>query len=209
MATVNPRPRPITEANLRSFFHDSLQSAANNQGVAVEEATLWYLTNLLTNFSRSEQLFDRTENGQSLTPLVALYAWAAEAPTEAERKLALQRLGDVALFISGLFSGLFVRRRRLVDVDYYIAMGGSAYGYLSENSRGSVREQTLAVIFHELSREFARLVDVLAEVGENAPGADKQDVLRMHELWSKTASARLERKLRALGITPVRLTRTH
>ena len=209
MDTVSPRPRPIAEANLRSFFHDSLQSAASNQGVEVEQATLWYLTNLLTNFSRSEKLFNRTENGQSLTPLVALYAWAAEAPSEAERKLALQRLGDVALFISGLFSGLFARRRRLVDVDYYIAMGGSAYGYLSENSRGSVREQTLAVIFHQLSREFARLVDVLAEVGENAPGSDSHDLLRLHELWSRTGSVRLERKLRALGITPVGLTRTH
>ncbi len=209
MDTVSPRPRPIAEANLRSFFHDSLQSAASNQGVEVAEATLWYLTNLLTTFSRSEQLFDRTGNGQSLTPLVALYAWAAEAPSEAERKLALQRLGDVALFISGLFSGLFVRRRRLVDVDYYIAMGGSAYGYLSEKSRGSVREQTLAAIFCQLSREFARLVDVLAEVGENAPGADNHDVLRLHQLWSQTGSVRLERKLRALGITPARLTRTH
>ena len=88
-------------------------------------------------------------------------------------------------------------------------MGGSAYGYLSEKSRGSVREHTLAAIFCQLSREFARLVDVLAEVGENAPGADNHDVLRLHQLWSQTGSVRLERKLRALGITPARLTRAH
>ncbi len=209
MDTSGPRPRPIAAPSLQSFFHDSLQEAAGNQGVAVDEATLWYLTNLLTSFSRSERLFDRTEEGQALTPLAALYALAAEAEFETERKRALQRLGDVALFISGLYSGLFVRRRRLVDVDYYIAMGGSAYGYLSESSSHSVREQTLAAIFHQLSTEFARLVDVLAEVGENAAGSDNHDVLRMHELWSRTGSARLERKLRALGIIPVNLSRTH
>jgi len=209
MDTLNPRPRPITASSLQSFFHDSLHDAARNQGVEVDEATLWYVTNLLTTFSRSEHLFDRNEQGQALTPLVALYATAAEAASEAERKRALQRLGDVALFISGLYSGLFVRRRRLVDVDYYIAMGGGAYGYLSDNSSRSVSEQTLAAVFHQLSREFARLVDVLAEVGENAAGSDNHDVLRMHELWSRTGSARLERKLRALGIIPARLTRTH
>ena len=207
--TLDLRPRPIKASSLQSFFHDSLQGAASNQGVEVDEATFWYLTNLLTNFSRSERLFDRTEEGRALTPLVALYALEVEAASEAERKRALQRLGDVALFISGLYSGLFVRRRRLVDVDYYIAMGGSAYGYLSENSSQSVRDQSLAAVFHQLSREFARLVDVLAEVGENAAGSDNRDVLRMHELWSQTGSARLERKLRALGVTPAKLSRTH
>ncbi len=209
MDTLNARPKPIAAPSLQSFFHDSLRAAASNQAVEVDEATLWYLTNLLTTFSRSEQLFDRTEQGRALTPLVALYALAAEAASEAERKRALQRLGDVALFISGLYSGLFVRRRRLVDVDYYIAMGGSAYGYLSENSSRSVQEQTLAAVFHQLSRDFARLVDVLAEVGENAAGSDSHDVLRMHELWSQTGSTRLARKLRRLGIVPERLTRTH
>ncbi len=209
MDTLSSRPRPIAASNLQSFFHDSLREAADNQGVEVAEATLWYLTNLLTSFSRSERLFDKTEEGRALTPLVALYALAVEATSEAERKRTLQRLGDVALFISGLYSGLFLRRRRLVDVDYYIAMGGSAYGYLSDNSGQRVQEQTLAAVFHQLSREFARLVDVLAEVGESAAGSDSHDILRMHELWSRTGSVRLARKLRDLGISPVKLTRAH
>ena len=209
MDTPSPRPRPIAASSLLSFFHESLKTAAGNQRVDIDEATLWYLTNLLTSFSRSECLFDRTEDGQSLTPLTALYALAAEAASESERKRALKRLGDVALFISGLYSGLFARPRRLLDVDYYIAMGGSAYGYLSENSSRGMREQALAAVFHQLSREFVRMVDVLAEVGENSAGSDQHDVLRMHELWSRTGSTRLERKLRALGITPERLSHAH
>ena len=209
MVNVEHQLKPLTESSLRSFFHDSLNRAISNQQVAADEATVWYLTNLLTVYARTEHLFDETQDGRALTPLAALYALAAEAGSEAERRLLLQRLGDVALFISGLFSGLFVRRRCLVDVDYYIAMGGNAYGYLSDKSTTSTREKSLATIFRQLSNEFVRFVDVLAEVGENAPGSDNRDVLRMHELWSRTRSPRLERRLRTLGVTPTTLAETH
>ncbi len=209
MVDVGPQSKPLMESSLQSFFHDSLSRAMNNQQVRADEATVWYLTNLLTTYSRSERLFDETRDGRALLPLAQLYALAAEAASEAERRLVLQRLGDVALFISGLFSGLFVRRRRLVDVDYYIAMGGNAYGYLSEKNSQSARGTPLATIFRQLSMEFVRFVDVLAEVGEKAPGCDERDVLRMHELWSRTGSPRLERKLRDLGVGLIKLAETH
>jgi len=37
----------------------------------------------------------------------------------------MQRLGDTALFIAGVFADSL--NRKLVDVDYYVAMGGTAY----------------------------------------------------------------------------------
>jgi len=200
MVAVHPKRVPITESNLHSFFHESLHQAIRNQRVDAEDATLWYLTNLLADFSRTERLFDQTAEGRVLTPLAELYNMAMEASTEVERKLVLQRLGDVALFVAGLFSGLFTRRRRVVDVDYYIAMGGSAYAYLCESGQGALRDRSMVAIFHQLSGQFARFVDVLGEVGENAFGASAHDPLRLHELWCKTGSPRLERKLRAVGI---------
>lgn len=209
MVSVKPCSGPITESDLRCFFHDSLHRAVKNQQVHAEEATLWYLANLLNDFSRSENLFDRTEDGPTLRPLAELYAMAAEAASETERKLVLQRLGDVALFVSGLFSGMFSRRRRLVDADYYIAMGGGAYAYLCETSTPTVRDRSLTAIFQQLSRQFIHFVDVLAEVGENSMGSDDRDILRMYEVWTKTGSPRLERKLRSLGITPARFAAAH
>lgn len=204
MVTVERRSGPITESNLRRFFHDSVLMALNNQQVEADEATIWYLANLLSHFSRSENLFDDLGDGPMLRPLAELYGAALSAPSEQERRLFLQRLGDVALFVSGLFQGLFSRRRRLVDVDYYISMGGNAYDYLAQTSTDSTRDRSLVEIYRELSHRFLNFVDVLAEVGEHSTGCEDADLLRMHELWAKTGSPRLERKLRAVGIAPSR-----
>lgn len=200
----SPDSKPLTPATLQAFFLDSVNDAIRNQQVETCEATIWYLSHLLSDYARSERLFDTTEEGVMLRPLAELYALASEAPSETERKLILQRLGDVALFVSGLFSGLFTRRRRLVDVDYYMAMGGGAYAYLGESPPGSVRDRSLTEIFLDLSGQFSRFVDVLAEVGEQAFGARDTDLLRIHDLWLKTDSPRLAGKLRAAGIEPVR-----
>ncbi len=66
-----------------------------------------------------------------LKPLVVMLGEALEAPTHEARCRGLQRLGDVSLFIAGFFSAGFARK--LVDVDYHIAMGGRAYGTLAES----------------------------------------------------------------------------
>lgn len=196
----NLYPPLTTESDLRSFFHHSVQNAVENQHVETDEATIFYLVNLLTDFSRSEKVFDYTPDGRTLRPLAELYCFAIETVSRRERKLILQRLGDIALFISGLFSGYF--QRRLIGVDYYIAMGGNAYAYLYDTNDQSPRDQALASIFRQLSRQFVQFVDVLAEVGENASGSNKQNILALYELWAKTGSRRLERKLKCLGIIP-------
>ena len=54
-----------------------------------------------------------------------MYSDALEEESGEARNQILRRLGDVALFISGVFSRSL--KRRVVDVDYYIAMGGGAY----------------------------------------------------------------------------------
>ena len=112
------------------------------------------------------------------------------------------RLGDVALFLSGVFAGRL--SRRLSDLDYCIAMGGRAYGYLSDGDEQSTRARAQGGVFRELSAQFPEFVDVVAEAGERAPGADDRDVLQIYEAWCKTGSRRLELRLRSLGVTPVR-----
>lgn len=200
---------PVTESNLRAFFHQSLNDAIENQHIDTHDSTIWYLTNLLSDFAHTEHLFDQTEEGRTLRPLAGLYAMAVETNNEQQRKLLLKRLGDVALFISGLFSGLFTRHRCLVDVDYYIAMGGSAYSYLGDGATLSVRDQSLAEIFIDLSEQFVRFVDVLAEVGEQTAACSNSDLLRAHDLWLKTGSPRLEKCLRSAGIIPHRQVNSH
>jgi hypothetical protein len=51
----------------------------------------------------------------------------------------------------------------LVDVDYYVCIGGSAYGALSRQT-----EDTFSPVFAELAANFVGFIDVLSEVSERS-----------------------------------------
>jgi hypothetical protein len=187
----------LAVGNLREYFHDALQGALAHQHVAVEDQTEQYVVNLLTLFARSEQLFEPSADGVRVKPLVRMLSEALEAPTQAERERGLQRLGDVSLFIAGFFAHSFARK--LVDIDYHIAMGGQAYGTLAGGlSRGPRR--VLGRVFAELAAKFLPLVDALNEISDRARRYTQADVLRLYELWLKTGSPRARTLLRELGI---------
>ena len=190
----------ITDKSVQEYFQDSISDALANQHVEAAEDTIYYVVNLLATFMRSEELFERTPDGVILKPLADFYAEAVEGPTTADQHRALRRLGDVALFVSGVFSQSL--NRKLVDVDYYVAMGGSAYGHLSGALRGSAGAKTLTEVFEELSEKFVDFVDVLGEVSERAHFNNAADIMRVYELWVRTGSRRAERTLRSIGIDP-------
>jgi len=189
-------------ASLKEFFKDALHDALSHQHVAVEDQTEHYVVNLLTLFSDPEALYERQPNDApraGLKPLVVMLGEALEAPTHEARCRGLQRLGDVSLFIAGFFSAGFARK--LVDVDYHIAMGGRAYGTLAE-SCPQPRARTLRQVFAELAAKFVPVVDALNEISESSYQHTDRDRLRLYELWVKTGSERSRRLLRKLGIEP-------
>jgi hypothetical protein len=191
----------LAVTNLREFFHESMQSALRKQRVAVDDHTEHYVVNVLTVFARSDELYEKTPEGVRLRPLAHMLAEASQAPTSQQRDAALRRLGDVSLFIAGFFAQSFARK--LVDVDYHIAMGGRAYGTLAENMRGTLRGQAFAAVFLELAQKFQRLVDVLNEVAETSYTHTDKDILRLYEVWLKTGSPRAYGILRRLGVAPI------
>jgi hypothetical protein len=192
---------PLDFRNLREFFRDSLHDALVRQRASVDDHTEAYVVNLLTMFSRSEALFEATPLGPRLRPLALMLAEAAEASSAEHRTRCLQRLGDVSLFVSGFFAQGFARR--LVDIDYHIAMGGRAYGTLAETCRDGARGRALRSVFAELALKFQRVVDALNDVSEMAHQHDHRDVLRQYEIWLKTGSPRAAGILRGLGVDPV------
>ncbi len=193
--------RVVPVANLQEFFRDSLHGALTRAHVAVEDQTEHYVVNLLTLFARSEALYEGQPGAVRLKPLVVMLCEALEAPTESERNRALQRLGDVSLFIAGFFARSFAAR--LIDIDYHIAMGGHAYGELAQRqARG--RGRVLGAVFGELSAKFQPMVDALNDISETSYRHSDRDVLRLYELWLKTGSARCYSILGRLGVTPTR-----
>jgi hypothetical protein len=192
------RIRPVV--SLQEFFKDSVAHAMARQRIKADEHTAYYVVNLLTLFARSEALFDQTENGVELKPLARVIAESVATELAAEQRHALQRVGDVALFIAGFLPDGLVAK--LVDVDYYVRLGGSAYSALSDSVRGSLRGQVFGAVFAELAEKFRDFVDVLNEVSAEAHSSTDIDVLRTYEVWLRTGSARAARLLRSKGIEP-------
>jgi hypothetical protein len=201
---ATPR-RVVPVATLEEYFRDNLHGALERQRLEVEDQTEHYVVNLLTLFARSEALYERSADGPHPKPLVAMLAEALEARSPADRHRGLQRLGDVSLFMAGFFAGSFARK--LIDIDYHIAMGGGAYRSLAE-ALGRGRGHALAQVFAELAEKFQPLVDTLNDVSELSREHTDEDVLRLYEIWLKTGSRRSHRLLTRLGVCPAPSART-
>ena len=203
------RDRVVRVRNLQEYFYTSVNEVVTRQHVDIDPLAAHYVVNLLTIFSRSNELYEEHAEYYGLRPLALMLAEAANTDSFDQRNYLLQRIGDVALFISGFFAdGL---AGKAVDVDYYIYMGGSAYGALSEEIRGTFRGKAFAPVYKELAVKFQVLVDVLNEVADGAKESSDTDLLRAYEIWLKTGSRRAETLLRQSGVEPVRgpLNRRH
>ena len=213
MSDGNGFPHVVPVANLREFFHDALHGALERQHLAVEDQTEHYVVNLLTLFARSDALYEHSpegahgssDRGTRLKPLVVMLTEALEAPTPTDRHRGLQRLGDVSLFVAGFFAQSFARK--LVDIDYHIAMGGRAYSALAD-ALARTRSRVLGQVFAELSEKFQPMVDALNDVSESSYSHSDKDILRLYEVWLKTGSKRSFDILKRLGVDPTPAART-
>jgi hypothetical protein len=201
MVDRSGQDRVVPVYNLREYFRASIDEVIAKQGVDVDPHAAHYVVNLITLFSRSEALYEDLGDGYGLRPLALMLADAAETPDPRQRTQSLQRIGDVALFVAGFFIESLANKA--VDVDYYIYMGGNAYGSLSEEVRGTVRGKAFAGIYRELAEKFQVLIDVLNEVRDGARAESDVDLLRTYEIWQKTGSRRAEKLLRQQGVVPI------
>jgi hypothetical protein len=113
-----------------------------------------------------------------------------------ERQRAnLKEVGDLSLFVSGFFADSL--RRKLVDVDYYVTIGGRAYDALSRRETDA-----FSPVFAELAENFVAFVDVLSEVSERSSCASNVDLLRLYERWLRTGSSRSGQLLVERGVVP-------
>jgi hypothetical protein len=180
-------------ATVTEFFHAEVVSALRAQSVTAAEPTEFYLVNLLAEFTKQSHVDDE--------PLALKLAGVAHAAPDVKAK-GLKEVGDTSLVVSGFFGESLTRR--LVDVDYYMAMGCSAYGQLAtlmEVSRGS-GSAFFRAAYQELAAKFAAFVQVLSEIRRktNFAGASGPNLLRLCEAWARTGNEWLERRLREAGV---------
>ena len=169
------------------YFREVVEKVMARQNFRSSELSSFYLVKLLDNFVAIEQC----EAGPEAT-LAELYFEALRS-RGSERFTKLKLTGDVALFVSGFFADSMERRR--VELDYYMRMGGTAYGCAAELS-----PRAAAAMFEELSNKFRRFVDVLNEVSEESALTDAPSILRLYGRWLESGSERSKRLLERQGI---------
>jgi len=174
------------------YFKELVDQAIAHQRVAATELTSFYVVQLLAGFVRRPSPDAATASGDA--PLAIRLAQALESGGLRQRA-GLREIGDASLFISGFFADSVTRK--IVDLDYYVAIGGYAYGALSR-----VESDTFSPVFAELAEKFVRFVDVLSEVSERTSCASNADLLRLYERWLKTGSPRSGQLLAERGVVP-------
>jgi hypothetical protein len=199
---TSPAGSLVAVSSLREFFRDSFHAASARQHLDIDEQAEAYVVNLLTMFSRADALYERTPEGLRIKPLAHMLAEALDAPNAMLRQRSLRRLGDVSLFVAGFFARSFARK--LIDIDYHIAMGGNAYSSLADTMQRSMSGRCVAAIYAQLAEKFQRLVDALNEISEMSYCHSDADILRLYEIWMKTGSRRAHGLLTQLGVRPVK-----
>jgi hypothetical protein len=172
------------------YFRELVEGALTHQGLATHELTAFYVVQLLASFLQRPVTGDICDD----KPLALRLGEALETGGMKQRA-TLRQIGDVSLFTSGFFSDSL--QRKLVDVDYYVAIGGYAYNALSR-----VETDRLSPVYAELAEKFVAFVDVLSEVSERTSCISNADLLRMYEKWLKTGSRRSGQLLVERGVVP-------
>jgi hypothetical protein len=169
------------------YFKELVEGALEHQRLGAGELTAFYVVRLLAGFLQEPA--DRERQ-----PLALQLAHAFESGG-VQQRTELRQIGDFSLFISGFFSDSL--RRQPVDIDYYISIGGIAYGTLSRSET-----DTFSPVFAELAEKFVGFVDVLSEVSERTSCSSNLDLMRLYERWLKSGSPRSGRLLIERGVLP-------
>ena len=174
-------------SSVDEFFHEVVTDALTAVDLDASESASWYLVGLLGDFTKA-RLTDE--------PLGIKLAQPSDSLGERVRNL--KEVGDTSLYLAGFFAESLTRS--LVDVDYYVGLGQSAYAQLARSLGGG---RSLTEVYQELAAKFPRFVDVLGVVRKRTAMAElgaSPDVGRLYEIWLRTRDEWVERKLHQAGI---------
>ena len=186
------KPQPVSD--VREFFSEELRSVIEKRRMTVKKDSYEYLVNLLVAYMDSNRFFAKDEDGKLknnvLADLYANYVYG-DAKTKVE---TLRRLGDICLLVTGLFPDSL--NKKIVDIDYYFGMGGTAYLQLSRMQFTALAR----TLYGELSVNFRDFSDVLGEMSDRSGLQSNSDLLRLYEKFLITGSDRLKALLSEKGI---------
>ncbi len=185
----------IDRSSPRAAFAELVACALEITGARPTPMATAYLVELLAD--RVRQPAASAVGGE---PTLAEALLASRIESRNEPAARLRALGDRALFVSGCFGDSLMRS--LADLDYYRAIGSTAYSTLSARLSARLGEHSWGELFEELADDFGDFVDILAAVGDRTRCPRKPDLLRLYERYVRTGSELARDTLLQLGFDP-------
>ena len=182
--------------NPSEVFSELVQEGLQRRKVKAPPLVERYLVGLLEHYLSSNNLFvdSKHDQGQGGPTTLAEMYLLAHQKENFEKQDLLKRTGDRALYIGGFFGDSL--SRKIVDIDYYVQIGGAAYGSLS----GLIKDADLAQVYGVISRQFVSYVDVLTVISHKTMSQSDQGILRLYDRYLKTGSPLAKEQLVEKGL---------
>jgi hypothetical protein len=158
--------RILTDTAATALWQELIREAADNGAAPLDSDTESYLVFLLMRHLRDARIADH---------VFALDYLQALGDSRTLREQRLRDVGDRCLLIAGLYPQQ--AQRRLVGLDYFLALGSQAYADLA-----AVARTAWAQFYESLAQRFARLVRVLVDVRRLGAATDAIGALDRHSL---------------------------
>lgn len=162
----------IVGESLRGYFYQSLSEINKKSLCPVPEETIYYSSEVLFNYSTSENLFD-VSDGQVREKILGMKLLEASKLNSDQRKREYKEIADTALFLTGYFSKSI--DTKLFDSRYYVQIGRTAYENMNTLSP---RCYDIPSFYRMMSTCFESLTRIMTIFGEhNHKKFDSQDEL--------------------------------
>jgi hypothetical protein len=182
-------------ATPREFFVDRVDEALTRLKFSALPQSKIYIVDLLEHYMVAKNLFPvEDESGKRKRETLAEIFLRAHNSTPPVKFDLLKKLGDSSLYISGFFGDSLTRK--IVDLDYYVDMGGTAYASLANYAS----DENASALYGEFSKKFSAFVDVLTYISQESMVQSNEDLLRLYNRYLTTGSRLAEDQLKEKGL---------
>ncbi|MDB2426016.1 hypothetical protein N9W41_00565 [bacterium] len=183
-----------------TYFTECLDEAFQSRKIEANPNTSNYLVNLLKHYMSADNLYviDSSGKRKQETPAEMLLK-ALNQDSKGPKVQLLKKLGDTCLYVGGFFGDSL--NKRIVDLDYYIEMGETAYGTLATNAQ----DQASSQVYEEFSYRFTDFLDVLTHISLKLMVQTNEDLLKLYDKYITTGSELAKDQLVEKGILNAQL----
>ena len=178
----------------KEYFTETVNFALQERKVDTCPTVALYISNLLYTYMLTQNLYKVDSDGHPQKDTLAEQLLKAAQAGKNKKIDMLRDLGDTSLYISGFFGDSL--KRKVVDIDYYVDIGGTAYGTLS----ACLKKTPPSFVYQEISERFMEFVDVLTLISQQALIQTNSDLLRLYDRYLTTDSQLAREQLAEKGL---------